>query len=232
MWVVPSRGRPHLVKRLFDVGIREKGVLVLDVDDAAKYERVRLPFGWSTLVLPRMYLGPKLNAAFNAFPDEPWYGVLNDDHLPVTLGWEGKVVNAAGLRSIAWPDDNYGKRISSHVMGGDLARELGWTMCPRLAHYYLDDVHERIAECVGGVFVGDVMVSHEHVNAGRAPMDRTYAERPSPENDRIAYEKWLSDEWPGIRDRLAAKGYKPPSEEALNVANNIRPAQDGGRSVA
>jgi hypothetical protein len=100
-------------------------------------------------------------------------------------------------------------------------------MCPRLAHYYLDDVHERIAEAVGGVFLPRVVVSHEHVNAGRAPMDRTYAERPSPENDRLAYEKWLSEEWPALRDRLAAKGYKAPVIEApKHVDNDARGTRD------
>lgn len=123
-------------------------------------------------------------------------------------------------------------------MGGDLARELGWTMCPRLAHYYLDDVHERIAEVVGGVFLRQVVVSHEHVNAGRAPMDRTYAERPSPEKDRVSYEKWLSEEWPAIRDRLIDKGYKPHvtvpglAEAAQNGHNNARPAQDSHSGMA
>lgn len=213
-------------------------MLVLDTDDEHRYERVRLPYGWRRIVLHRMYLGPKLNAAFEATRDAPWFGVLNDDHLPVTPGWEEAVVRAAGQRSIAWPDDNYGKRISSHVMGGDLARELGWTMCPRLAHYYLDDVHERIAEVVGGVFLRQVVVSHEHVNAGRAPMDRTYAERPSPEKDRVSYEKWLSEEWPAIRDRLIDKGYKPHvtvpglAEAAQNGHNNARPAQDSHSGMA
>lgn len=215
MWVVPSKGRPHLAQRLFDSGrMRHRGVMVINTNDVAAYESVRMPFGWKKLVIAPTVLCVALNSAFDAFPDEPWYGVLNDDHVPVTQGWEQAIVDAAGTRSIAWPDDNYGKRISAHVMGGDLARFLGWTMCPRLAHYYLDDVHERLAEVVGGTFLPHIMVSHEHVNAGRAPMDKTYAERPSLARDRQAYHKWLQEEWPALKDRLLARVYVAAPEAA------------------
>lgn len=202
MWLVPSRGRPHLAQRLFESGFREKGVLILDEDEHFIYEQVILPFGWKKLVLPRMYLGPKLNEAANRFSGEPWYGILNDDHLPVTPGWERLVIDAAGSRSMAWPHDNYAKRISAHVKGGDLVRLLGWFVCPRMNHYWLDDADELIAKAVGGKFLEDVMVSHEHANAGRAPMDRTYRERPSNPADKRAFEDWKRDEWPRLEAAL------------------------------
>jgi hypothetical protein len=207
MWIVPSRGRPHLAERLFNAGLKERGVLVLDEDDAARYVAVRLPFAWKKLVLPRLFLGPKINAAFDHNPREPWYGILNDDHVPFSHNWERPIIDAADSKSMAWPDDNYGHRSSSPVIGGDLVRELGWVVCPHLLHYYIDDAHERIAEVVGGTYLSHITVSHEHANAGRAPMDRTYRERPSPAADKHAYEEWLEWDWPEIRDRLIAKGF-------------------------
>jgi len=202
MWLVPSRGRPHLAQRLFDSGIREKGVLIIDEDEADIYNGVRLPFGWKRLVLPRQYLSHKLNAAFSEMPDEPWYGILNDDHLPVTPGWEKSIIEAAGKISMAWPDDNYGKRISAHVKGGDLCRGLGWFVCPDMSHYFLDDADELLAKAVGGRYLPEVMVSHEHCNAGRAPMDKTYRERPNWAADKQAFESWKIAVWPGIKNRL------------------------------
>ena len=202
MWLVPSRGRPHLVQRLFDSGFREKGVLIIDEDQPSLYDNVRLPFGWKKLVLPRMFLSPKLNTAYQEFKGEPWYGILNDDHLPITPNWERKVIDSAGSKSMAWPDDNYAQRISSHVKGGDLVGVLGWFVCPRMNHYWLDDADELIAKEVGGKFLKDVVVSHEHANAGRAPMDRTYMERPSNPKDKAAFEAWRENEWPALKVRL------------------------------
>lgn len=184
-------------------------MLILDQDDAERYGAVRLPYGWRKLVMPRLWLSPKLNVTFDTFPDEPWYGILNDDHLPVTPGWERSMIEAAGSNGIAWPDDNYGKRISSHVKGGDLCRALGWFVCPVLKHYYLDDVDELIAKAVGGTYLRDVTVSHEHANAGRAPMDKTYRERPPPWDDKTAFEAWAKAAWPTILTRLTEKGYTP-----------------------
>jgi len=202
MWIVPSRGRPHLAQRLFDCPIKEKGVLVVDEDDAADYSKVRLPFDWLVVTNIRAPLSAKLNATFDAYPNEPWYGILNDDHLPITPGWEDAIIHAAGQQSMAWPHDNYAQRISCHVKGGDLVRLLGWFVCPRMKHFWLDDADELIAKVVGGRFLADVMVSHEHVNAGRMPMDRTYRERPSNPADKAAFLAWKQDEWPALESRL------------------------------
>lgn len=201
MWLVPSRGRPHLAQRLLDCGFKQKGVLILDQDDADKYQKIRLPFGWRKLVMPRLWLSPKLNIAFDTFPDEPWYGILNDDHVPMTSGWEPAMIEA-GAKGIAWPDDNYAKRISSHVKSGDLCRLLGWFVCPALKHYYLDDVDELLSVAVGGTYLQQVVVSHEHANAGRAPMDRTYLERPNPALDKRAFLEWKEKEWPAVLERI------------------------------
>lgn len=201
MWLIPSRGRPQLAQRLFDCGFKEKGVLILDEDDASGYRRIRLPFGWEKITLPRLWLSPKLNRGFETFPNEPWYGILNDDHVPMTHGWEKQMVEA-GSKGMAWPDDNYGQRISSHVKSGGLCRLLGWFVCPSLKHYYLDDVDELLAQVVGGTYLPQVVVSHEHANAGRAKMDRTYLERPNPRLDKEAFLEWKEKQWPQIKERL------------------------------
>lgn len=202
MWLVPSKGRPHLAQRLFDCGIAEKGVLILNTEDEIEYRSVKEPAGWKRLVTPPTVLSDALNRAFAKFPDEPWYGILNDDHLPKTDGWEQAIIQAAGSSGIAWPHDNYAKRISCHVKGGDLVRTLGWFVCPRMKHFFLDDVDELIAAEVGGRFLPEVMVSHEHVNAGRMKIDRTYMERPSNKADRAAFERWKASEWPWVKAKL------------------------------
>jgi hypothetical protein len=203
MWLLPSRGRPHLVRRLFEKGnFQTPGLLVIDDDDYKNYRGVDLPQGWEKVSLPRMFLSPKLNAALAKHPSEPWYGILNDDHLPITEGWDVKLVGALKRQPIVWPLDNYADRISTPVFDGDLVRTLGWITPPELNHFYIDDVHEALAEVLGCSRVDDVMVSHEHVNKGRMPKDRTYLERPDPSRDQIAFKKWCIEKWPETRKRL------------------------------
>jgi hypothetical protein len=203
MWILPSRGRPHLAQRLFDKGnFQTPGVMVLDEDDHHKYKSVSLPGGWEAIVRPRMYLSPKVNEAFAYKPSEPWYGVLNDDHLPLTEGWDLKLVEAVKTSPIVWPRDNYADRISTLMMSGDLARTLGWVSCPDMNHFFLDDVHELLAECLGCRQLSEVTVSHEHVNKGRMVPDKTYMERPSNARDRIAFLNWCKEKWPEVRESI------------------------------
>ena len=202
MWILPSRGRAHLVSRLFGSGFQTPGLLVIDDDDYKTYRGVKLPDGWEKISLPRMFLSPKLNASFAKRPTEEWYGILNDDHLPKTPGWDLRLVEAVKHRKMVWPQDNYAGRISTPVFDGDLIRSLGWITPPEMNHFYVDDAHELIAEVVGGALLDDVIVSHEHVNAGRMPKDRTYEERPEPNRDRVAFHHWCKDKWPEIRRRI------------------------------
>lgn len=203
MWLLPSRGRPHLAQRLFDQGnFKTPGLLILDTDDADKYDEVRLPNDWEKLVIPRMFLSPKLNAGFAHKPNEPWYGILNDDHLPKTWEWDLLLQKAVQNQPLVWPKDNYADRISTPVFDGDMIRRIGWICPPELNHFYIDDAHELIAEVLGCTRVEHVTVSHEHVNKGRMKPDQTYRERPEPNRDRTAFQKWCSQQWPEIRKRL------------------------------
>jgi hypothetical protein len=186
---------------LFKAGkFQTPGLLILDIGDAENYEDVQLPKGWEKIIRTRMFLSGKLNEGVKYLPDEPWYGILNDDHLPKTDDWDLKLVEAC--KPMTWPKDNYGDRISTLVISGDLVRTLGWISPPELKHYYIDDAHELIAECLGCRRLEEVTVSHEHVNAGRMPVDLTWHERPPAHDDRVAFAKWCRQKWPEIRQRL------------------------------
>ena len=202
MWLLPSRGRPHLVERLFAAGFQTPGLLIIDDDDYKNYRGVVQPQGWEKVSFPRKFLSAKLNAGFAYRPSEPWYGILNDDHLPKTEGWDLKLVEALKEQKLVWPCDNYADRISTPVFDGDLVRALGWITPPELKHFYIDDAHELIAEVLGCRRLGEVTVSHEHVNKGRMKPDQTYKERPDPYADRIAFHQWCKEKWPEVRKRI------------------------------
>jgi hypothetical protein len=202
VWLLPSRGRPQLVTRLFKAGFKTPGLLIIDDDDYKNYRGIELPDGWEKKSIPRQFLSSKLNAGLRMRPQETWYGILNDDHLPMTEGWDLKLVEALKTRPIVWPKDNYADRISTPVFDGDLVRALGWITPPELNHFYIDDAHELIAEVLGCYRLEEVTVSHEHVNKGRMRADQTYKERPEPNRDRAAFQKWCRDQWPEIRKRI------------------------------
>ena len=110
MWIVPSRNRPHLVERIFSkVTPTEKGVIAIDDDQVDLYRHVTLPANWSLDISPKAFFGPKNNAVLARYPNEPWYGSMNDDMLPETEGWDSILPRVAG-------PDLY---ITRHRAGGD-----------------------------------------------------------------------------------------------------------------
>lgn len=206
MWILPTRGRPDLAQRVFSIAPPfAPGVMAIDHDQVDAYSAVKLPPDWLRITLPRMYLAEKLNAVVDHFPSAPWYGIINDDMLPTTKGWDIDLPHAAGRWGIAWADDELNHRIGAAAFGGDLIRALGWIAPPALKHFYIDDAHETIANDLGvGVPRMDIKVAHLHFTAGKAAYDRTYKERGGNGTDQIEFNRWKTDEWPAQRARLKA----------------------------
>lgn len=201
--LLPSRGRPHLLQRFFDVGKPVvPGVVILDDDDFENYDGVTYPQNWQTLVIPRGNIVQKQNRAFEVFPDADWYGMTSDDVIPESAGWDVVLRDAAGRRNFAWGNDGFNNRFATAVIGGDLTRCIGWLLCPWLKHFYTDDVYELMRDMGLGIYLPDVKVTHKHFANG-GTYDRTYADRGNPEDDKAAFERWRTAEWPMLRQRLA-----------------------------
>lgn len=197
MWILPSRGRPHNVRRFFDhwelMRSDTEGVLVLDADDAHNYAGIEMPDGWVALVMPRLSMCEKSNRAFWAFPDKEWYGFVDDDAVPLTPHWDRELVVAAGKDGLAHPWNGIGnsRLASQFVIGGDFARELGWIFLPGLSRIYGDDVITAIADKRGvRTYLGDVKLEQRHFSNGMAEMDETYKKPEAAEDERV-YREWL-----------------------------------------
>jgi hypothetical protein len=209
MWFLPSRGRPHLIARVFERSdpITTPGVLGIDDDQVDLYLGVSLPHGWTVHVQPRTFLSAKVNNMLAAYPDEPWYGLICDDQQGWGH-WDRALVGAAGRRRVAWGDDGLHHRLGVSVFGGDLVRAIGWLCCPTIKHFYIDDAHELIVRELGcGVPCMGVQVPHLHFTTGETPFDKTYEERPDIEECRIAFEAWRETEWPDMLARLRKEGF-------------------------
>jgi hypothetical protein len=204
MWIVVTRNRPGNVQRIFSMTVPVMpGIIAIDDDQVELYSKLELPDNWRVIATPPSRFGPKNNEILAMFPNEPFYGSLNDDMLPQSPGWDVDLVKAAGPWGIAWADDCLYRRIGCVAFGGELIRALGFICCPPLLHFYNDDAHELIAaELRNGKFCADIKVEHLHFTNGKVERDQTYNDRPPSINDKKAFREWKATQWPEIRDRV------------------------------
>lgn len=200
MWILPSRGRPHNAARLFSAfvatGATTPGILCVDDDDPRldEYRVISLPEGWALDVQERIGLGPMLNRAFEQHPEKHWYGDLSDDAMPITIGWDRALIEAAGSDGIAYCADGIRneEQVNHFVIGGDLARELGWIILPGLVRIYGDNVLTDIGKARGVLrYLPNERLEHWHFSNGLAEYDETYR-KPEAANDAAVYLKWKS----------------------------------------
>lgn len=198
MWLLPSRQRPESLKRFFDAyretGADSPGVVWLDDDDYDKYMDINLPKGWFFIINePMDGTGPITNAFLERYPNEPWYGLLGDDVIPRTQGWDKKLIAAAGSNGVAYGNDliNAERHAAHPVVGGDMVRSLGWLALPGCKRIYIDDALMEVAKRRGTLkYIPEVVLEHMHYTAGKSQFDDTYA-KPGMEEDAAIYKTWL-----------------------------------------
>lgn len=198
MWILASHNRPHNVRRFFKCYQRTRGstpgVVCIDDDDSRRleYEALEYPAGWKLLIYPRMSMVARVNQAMADHPGLAWYGNIDDDSVPLTPEWDQRLVDAAGTDRIAHCFNGIGndQLVCQCVVGGDLARDIGWLLLPTTERLYGDNALTDIGrkrDCI--TYLPDVRVEQYHFTNGKAPMDATY-EKPSAAADRKAYIDW------------------------------------------
>ena len=182
-----------------------------------EYRRMRLPQSWVMIELPEnIGICGGLNHAFRRFPFEKWYGLVCDDELVFTKGFDKTLIDAAGRWGVAHGNDGWraAYRLWTYVVyPGDLLRTVGYWSPPGLFHWYFDDTWEEIAREFGlKRFCQDVKTEHEHTDNGKVSIDETYAVgRSRADHDKARFERWKSEEWPTIRERLKLAMQSEPS---------------------
>ena len=198
MWIMPSLGRPHNVARFFDAWRKTRastpGLLALDAEDRylSLYNRIELPSGWTKKVYPRMWMVERVNLAMSENPGKPWYGILDDDSVPLTDRWDEKMVKAAGRDRIVhvWDGIQNERHAARYVVGGELAAEIGWLLLPGTRRLYGDNAMTDIGrkrKCLK--YLPNVKVEQRHFSNGKAPFDKTY-EKPEAWDDKRVYDEW------------------------------------------
>ena len=214
MWILPSKGRPDRCRRLVfsmrSLGVSGDIFIYVNADDQCidDYHANEYFGGVYTVEIPPGNVGvaEALRMAFRDHPNEPWYGMISDDHLPETEGFEDRLVNAAGRWGIAssndgWQANQDPKKSRMHgavVFGGDFVRSMGGMVPDGFKHLYIDDVFEKIGRSLGNWRVlMDVMVRHDHPKRYGQKMDATHSSVNCPEiqqHDRAQFSKWMASD--------------------------------------
>jgi glycosyltransferase involved in cell wall biosynthesis len=202
MWFLISFNRPDRCKQVIDqikkVGCSTPGILFVNGGEVMRYHDIILPEGWK-LFIQQHNIGicGAMNICFKMYPDEPWYGLITDDEMVYTPGWDTELVAAAGKWKIAHANDHWQSsgRIHSYVVcGGDLVRECGWWALPGLWHWFVDNVWETLARyCDLRIFCENINADHQHWLNGRAIQDKTYksGEERMLEDQKV-FQNWTN----------------------------------------
>lgn len=153
-----------------------------------------MPEGWHVHVCMCNGLSELYNESYKYHPNEPFYGFIADDVVPLTDAWDVKLIEAARRDGMAVPAGGHDASGAPHfVLGGDLARSVGWLSLPGLDRLYIDTVWQRIAESRGALRrMPDVVLEHRHFSNGKALMDSTYRKHKKAQ-DKLIYDNWRSE---------------------------------------
>lgn len=119
---------------------------------------------------------------------------LDDDHWPVTPGWDRLYLNAldalGGTGVVYGNDLHQGERLPTVPgLSADIVRELGWYAPPQLGHLFCDNYWLELGRRSGRLsYMPDVIIEHRHPDAGKASNDDTYQQGGRNEG------RWSADE--------------------------------------
>lgn len=201
MWLLPSRGRPHNLRRFIEAWHKTESstplTVIIDQDDPSylDYLCIILPPTWQYRINPaRKPLLHLFNDYFDENPDLDWYGSMDDDAVPETTHWDKKLVEEAGKDYIAWGFNGCQneKLAGGAIVGGNVARKMGGLALRGLKRLYQDTYFTEWGRKYNILrYREDVRVIHYHFSNGLAPFDATY-EKPEADEDAVVFNKWLN----------------------------------------
>lgn len=216
MWLLPTKGRIASLRRLFRA-CREYGVttpcLILinriewDIDQEL-YENLDRPEHWHFHPVDADSMHGALRAAWPLISDRDWVGLLQDDLLPSTPGWDDKLVKALKGWNVVSSHDGlpHAQRMHGAIAwSGELLREMGWFYPPELSHLYGDDVWESLnAETHCWQVLNDVVTRHLN-QTYLLDADKTAVEiRERTEADKEAFQAWAAANRQACVDKIKA----------------------------
>jgi len=207
--IVPTRGRPHNIRRLMEAWRLTDAtadlMVCVDLDDPEieEYKRVVADPSLCTAQItlhsgPRLRLGPTLNHyAGGAAKHWRYLGFMGDDHVPVTALWDQEMTKQLDRlgTGIAYGNDLFqGENLPTAVfLTSDIVRTLGYMCPPNLVHMYLDNTWKAWGQALGRLrYCPEIIIEHLHPQAGgKAAEDEGYHEVwPYMETDWPVWEEY------------------------------------------
>ena len=192
MWVLPTLGRTKKLRDFFaaakEAEISEPGRVLVDKDDWKKNEdeyvkinNTLLPSNWSFEITSAVTMGgkireyvPKLKA------DTAYVGVYNDDHLPLTKGFDKKLIAKLDGKNFVSANDRRPEAfrfpVTATAWSVPLLKCLDWPIYPPfLEHLFIDTLWHELGKATGcWRLVAGAVVEHMHVLHGKAEEDETH----------------------------------------------------------
>jgi len=201
LWLLPSRGRVNVlwryVNEAVNTGLSTPGIILVQHDEVSDYGRLELPDGWRLVSTQSQQMGDKIREASGLYMKLDWVGILTDDLVPETHGWDRILVEeAVGGRHIASCADGTNqmpRRMGAAVWPGELLRAVGYLHPRGFNHLYFDDVWEMLGRATGCWKERlDVMVRHLHpfLTGVEDDTHRTTYSDANWIHDRQAFEDW------------------------------------------
>jgi hypothetical protein len=206
-------------------GTTTPGLILIDNKDLGEhnYKTVydSLPSKWSILPTENaVTMGDKLRYILElwekaeSWPE--WIGLMNDDHVPQSLGWDIELVNDVrnnGKHFVtcndAWVYGN-GRAVGAYCWSSKLIRPLGFLIPPRMQHLYADDVWETLGRECPGLWHerGDVVVEHRHATR-------------TGESDATHQKTYSSASWNSDSQRFAEWRDRGEREKCIEIVNKV-----------
>lgn len=206
---VPSRGRPHNLKRLSEAlknTCRGNYTLMARVDsDDPELSGYRDIKGVDLIIGDRIFFTLSLDELASKALNEGYthLAILGDDVLPETIGWDVKMTAALnGKLGVVYGSDGlehlHGADLPTHVVVPvEMYKRLGWIGLPGSRHLFCDNAWRELGKLTQFIYLKDVKLTHLHRWNKSAPNDKTYEEandKVKRELDKQAFETWRDGE--------------------------------------
>lgn len=206
---VPSRGRPHNLRRLSEA--LEKTctgdyalMARIDTDDPKLSEYLEIKNA-EIIVGDRLFFTKSLDELAQIALERGFthLAILGDDVLPETVGWDEKMIEALNNQlGVVYGSDGlerlHGQDLPTHVVVPiEMYKRLGWIGLPGSRHLFCDNAWRELGKLTQFIYLPDVKLTHLHRWNKTAPDDQTYQEANDKAKrvlDKQAFEDWRDGE--------------------------------------
>ena len=212
--IVPTRGRPENIRKVISAWDFTNAwdvadlVIAIDADDPRHQDYIDIPELDASPLIPITYptwmpMVPKLNVtATSLAPTYRALGFAGDDHLPRTIGWAARYLQALDElgSGMVYGDDGYqGAKLSTEwAMTSDIVLALGRMVPADVEHMYSDVALLELLDAAGCVrYLPEVRIEHMHPIVSKASTDEQYRRVNSREQfrrDLRTYQRWQARE--------------------------------------